>query len=1491
MNDLEEEYQAIALLVKSKRLFKKGTQRFNSAKATDQTECYKYGKKGHFARDCWSKTLIPSYQSHFQPKLLHSSEYKPESRHTKVFEAKYNKVKVKLSLLNSSASALSSSCGKNKGIIAETYDWDEEEMPFDTMNSGPKDLVFVKSSANNSKVSITGNNKPKLSKAEDSTLSNHDTGKVPSNESQRNKTDHSVVVSDSSATDYDLANESLVCIIINEPSSTPARGNKSFSASKINSAPAGKLNNVKMKDDPPLAINKPRNPQHVTKNYETCGTNVHTTSDHNDIEWFRKREALQAKKVESFKASKTESSSALRSKTPTKRFMLMILFLGLPAQRLNNLKEAFQSSKKDMSNICYERPDLNDKAVNESQYKGMIGSLMNLTTSRPGIQFSTGLYARHQANIWNLTLLLLREFSVDATVGKYIVKDLILKDEYDIWAMEMEHYLEYIDNDVWKVIQNGNSKKRISTGKDGVIRVLPPVSAAEIHDVEKERKARTILLMSIPKEHLRRFHGMDDAKEIWEAIRNSLEGLEKGYDRFQQLLSQLEAHGAEVSNEDANHKFLRALPSAWSNLAMTMRAKPEIDTLSIDDFKSSTNKVKYGLTGTFSTCNPSTSSNIPEREAPAGFADEVIYSLFAKQSEDLDLLHENLEQIDDKTGRRVRIDGKAPVGFDKKKLECYKCHNTGHFARECTSKGTNDGKKKTYSVYQDQESGKQEKNQISLLTMDDGVVNWGDHTVKEETNHALMAISSNSEVSLCSKTCINSYNNLKTPCDEQTNQLANEIYAKDEKLKRYKRIGMKAVKEKEQLQKKRFSKTDNFKGVPHPLTRDYTPKPQEEIDDSLYVYVKDLLQNPFEHSSESESESISVPNEMSKSKSVTTNEIVMSESKEVEPSCVTHVKTSRQQMKNQETLKINRNNWNEMMERELGEGYSFTKKKCFVCGSLSHLIKDCDYHEKKMAREAELKKQRVFITGNGVEKPVWTNANRVNHANQFVPRTVQLNAGRPNINSVRPNINTDRTNVNSVRPNINTGRTNVNSVRPRVNTGSSNVNTVRSRQPVPTQEPNSLLLKDLREIRDLLLRPQQVIIGGTQTPIVTDHPQKNIIDRATSDESKLWHRRLGHINFKNLNKLVKGNLVRGLPSKIENQLSHRVKIIRSDNGTEFKNRDMLEFCGNKGIKQEYSNARTPQQNGVAERMNRTLIEAARTMLADSLLPTTFWAEAVRFRSILEKKLNQRKSFHKFKERRDIDRTQPEKKAPSTATSEDNPKTSTFRISWKNCSKAFRKNEEGVKLDFNSLPIEIKVSPTPTLRIHNIHPKSQILGDPKSAVQTRSKLQQKSGAHALFSFIQKQQRNNHKDQQHCLFPVFYLNWNLKIFSEALQETVGSKPLQEDCTHLILLTSMVLVIYLTNEGIDLHPKKVYKVVKALYGLHQAPRAWYATLSTFLEKHGYKRGLQVKQNKAGIFISQDKYVAEILKKFDLVNVKTAITPMETKVALTKDEEALLM
>ncbi|GJQ94473.1 putative ribonuclease H-like domain-containing protein [Tanacetum coccineum] len=74
---------------------------------------------------------------------------------------------------------------------------------------------------------------------------------------------------------------------------------------------------------------------------------------------------------------------------------------------------------------------------------------------------------------------------------------------------------------------------------------------------------------------------------------------------------------------------------------------------------------------------------------------------------------------------------------------------------------------------------------------------------------------------------------------------------------------------------------------------------------------------------------------------------------------------------------------------------------------------------------------------------------------------------------------------------------------------------------------------------------------------------------------------------------------------IENLVDHKVKVIRCDNGTEFKNREMKQFCEMKGILRQFSIARTPQQNGVAERRNRTLIKAARTMLADSKFPTTF----------------------------------------------------------------------------------------------------------------------------------------------------------------------------------------------------------------------------------------------------------------------------------------------
>ncbi|GJY73056.1 putative ribonuclease H-like domain-containing protein [Tanacetum coccineum] len=227
---------------------------------------------------------------------------------------------------------------------------------------------------------------------------------------------------------------------------------------------------------------------------------------------------------------------------------------------------------------------------------------------------------------------------------------------------------------------------------------------------------------------------------------------------------------------------------------------------------------------------------------------------------------------------------------------------------------------------------------------------------------------------------------------------------------------------------------------------------------------------------------------------------------------------------------------------------------------------------------------------------------------------------------------------------------------------------------------------------------------------------------------------------------------------------------------------------------------------------------------------------------------------------------------------------------------------------------MNVSPIPTSRIHSIHPTTQILGDPKSAVQTRSKVHKSSRAYAFVSYIQKQRRNNYKDLQHCLFACFLSQIEPKKISEALEDKSWVDAMQEELLQFKIQKMDVKSAFLygkIDEEVYVSqppgfvdpkfPKKVHKVVKALYGLHQAPRAWYATLSTFLLKSRYKRGtinktlfikkdkndimlVQVKQKEDGIFISHDKYVAEILKKFDFASVKTASTPIKTQKSLTE-------
>ncbi|GJW28687.1 retrovirus-related pol polyprotein from transposon TNT 1-94 [Tanacetum coccineum] len=235
LNDLEEEYQARALLDKSKRM-KKCHQMVEvkvlMALAEDNDVVSKKGAKN-------SEWVKISMRKHVNTDILKENknlrtELKELAKITKTWLNSSNKVNY----------YVSEQIPTQKNIMGV------DQLTKDPSSSGQKDLVCEKSLANDKKMSIPGVEKPLISKSEGFIMPNHDTGRILLAESQRNTTDPPVAVTDSSVTAYDSANESLVYntpvpslkkldgIIINEPSSAPAKGNKSASALKVNSAPA-----------------------------------------------------------------------------------------------------------------------------------------------------------------------------------------------------------------------------------------------------------------------------------------------------------------------------------------------------------------------------------------------------------------------------------------------------------------------------------------------------------------------------------------------------------------------------------------------------------------------------------------------------------------------------------------------------------------------------------------------------------------------------------------------------------------------------------------------------------------------------------------------------------------------------------------------------------------------------------------------------------------------------------------------------------------------------------------------------------------------------------------------------------------------------------------------------------------------------------------------------------------------------------------------------
>ncbi|GJX09842.1 hypothetical protein Tco_0199701 [Tanacetum coccineum] len=185
----------------------------------------------------------------------------------------------------------------------------------------------------------------------------------------------------------------------------------------------------------------------------------------------------------------------------------------------------------------------------------------------------------------------------------------IRKGEYDIWSMRMRQYIYHTDHNLWDVIVNGDLEEEPAPTTGETFAPPAPKTAKQLAARRNQERVKSILLLAIPDEYLLKFHNVTNAKSLWESIKSrfggnveskkmqknvlkhqfekfstaSNESLDKAYDRFQKLISHLEVHGAPISKEDINQKFLRSLPSSWNQIALIMINKPDIDEIDIDD--------------------------------------------------------------------------------------------------------------------------------------------------------------------------------------------------------------------------------------------------------------------------------------------------------------------------------------------------------------------------------------------------------------------------------------------------------------------------------------------------------------------------------------------------------------------------------------------------------------------------------------------------------------------------------------------------------------------------------------------------------------------------------------------------------------------------------------------------------------------------------------------------------------------------------------------
>nr|GEX91349.1 putative ribonuclease H-like domain-containing protein [Tanacetum cinerariifolium] len=585
--------------------------------------------------------------------------------------------------------------------------------------------------------------------------------------------------------------------------------------------------------------------------------------------------------------------------------------------------------------------------------------------------------------------------------------------------------------------------------------------------------------------------------------------------------------------------------------------------------------------------------------------------------------------------------GPTSKAFDMSKVECYNCHRKGHFARECMS--PKDTRRNVAVEPQRRNVPVETSTSNALVSQCNGVgcYDWSSQDEEEPTNYALMAFTSSSssnsdnesldkdlrkqnkrdDLKLKLEKFQTSSKNLNHLLASQTNDkirlgyntqvFTSSMFDCDEMFSSDTDKSLFAISIYA-----RYQYREGYHAVPPPCIRTFMPpKPDLVFHDA--PNVNETIHTAFNVELTKFDKDLSHTHRPSA------------------PIIEDWVSDSEDDFEAELPQNALTSNHKTNIPKPKRYGNNKNRKACFVCKSLTHLTKDCDYYEQQMA---QIPARNHAQRGNHQQYAIMTLPNPQRYVVPTAVLTksklVQLTTARPVTAAGNPqHALKDKRVIDSGCSRHMTGNMSYLSDFEEINGGYVAFGDNPKGGKISEKDTECIVLS----LEFKLPNENQVLLRVPRENNMYNVDLKNIVPsedltclfaKATLDESKVWHRRLGHINFKTMNKVVKDEysrftwvfflatkdetspILNTFITSIENQLSLKVKIIKSDNGTKLKNNDLNQFCRMKRIKREFSVPRTSQQNGIAKRKKRTLIEAARTMLVDSLLSIPFWAEAV-----------------------------------------------------------------------------------------------------------------------------------------------------------------------------------------------------------------------------------------------------------------------------------------